>query len=95
MAICERSNSGEAAEDSSELAAKKRALENWIAHATRRGQQFIAWNRRLECSRSDAALYRCTARAHPCMIRHLVGRHNPHASGLAVAGLVSAIRQLC
>jgi hypothetical protein len=53
VAVCERSHSGEAAEDSSELAAKKRAIENWVAHASRHGAQFgrwgIAWNRRLEC----------------------------------------------
>jgi hypothetical protein len=75
VALCERSHSGEIAEDKSELTAKKRALESWVAHASRLGEAYtrwgIAWNRQLECTRTDAGLFRCTAVGQPCAIRHV------------------------
>jgi hypothetical protein len=75
VAVCEQSHAGEMAEDRSASAAKKRALANWVVRASRHGEQFtrwgIAWNRRLDCSRTDAGLLRCQATARPCTIRHV------------------------
>src|SRR3954452_13152620 len=75
VALCERSHSGEIVEDKSEFVAKKRALDSWVAQAGRLGEAYtrwgIAWNRQLECTRTDAGLFRCTAVGRPCAIRHV------------------------
>jgi hypothetical protein len=75
VSVCEKMHIGEIAEDKSELLAKKRALENWVAHASRYGEQYarwgIAWDRRLDCTRSDTGLFRCKALARPCAIRQV------------------------
>jgi hypothetical protein len=75
VALCERSLSGDVAEDKSELLAKKRALESWVAHAGRLGEQFTRWgiarNRQLDCTRTDAGLFRCKAVGLPCAIRQV------------------------
>ena len=58
-ALCERSHAGEVAEDKSELVAKQRALESWLSQARKYGEQYtrwgIAWNRQLDCARTDTA----------------------------------------
>jgi hypothetical protein len=75
MNECKQSHAGEAAEDKSELLAKKRALESWVSRASRYGDRFarwgIAWNRQLDCARSDTGLFRCKAVGHPCAVRQV------------------------
>lgn len=75
VAVCKPLHSGEPAEDKSEAIAKARALESWTSGARLSGEAFtrwgIAWNRRLECNRTDAGTYRCQASGHPCSIRHV------------------------
>ena len=75
MAVCEKPHAGDAVEDKSELAAKKRALESWVAGVSRLGEQYarwgIAWNRQLDCVRKDSGLFRCKAVGHPCTIRQV------------------------
>lgn len=75
MALCEPSLAGETSEDRDELQAKKGALASWVARAGRYGEPYtrwgIAWNRRLDCTRTDGGLYRCTAIGHPCTIRQM------------------------
>jgi hypothetical protein len=75
VALCERSHAGEAAEDKSELVAKKRALESWLSQAGKYGEQYtrwgIAWNRQLDCARTDTGLFRCKAVGRPCAIRQV------------------------
>jgi hypothetical protein len=75
MALCEGSHAGEVAEDKSELQAKKRALESWLSQAGKYGEQYtrwgIAWNRQLDCARTDAGLFRCKAVGRPCAIRQV------------------------
>jgi hypothetical protein len=72
VGLCKCAHSGEVAEDKSELRAKKLALESWIAHASRYGEGYtrwgIAWNRRLDCTRTDVGLFRCKANGHPCTV---------------------------
>jgi hypothetical protein len=73
--VCEKVHASEAAEDKSEILAKKRALENWVAHARRYGEDFArwgnAWERHFECSRTDSGLFRCKAVARPCAVRQV------------------------
>src|SRR5256885_1644568 len=75
VAICEPLLAGEVAEDKSELIAKKRALESWLSRAGKYGEQYarwgIAWNRQLDCARSEAGLFRCKAVGRPCAIRQV------------------------
>jgi hypothetical protein len=75
VAVCEQSHAGDVAEDKNELLAKKRTLESWVSRASRHGEGFtrwgIAWNRQLDCSRTDTGLFRCKAVGHPCTIRHV------------------------
>ena len=63
MALCEPLLAGEVAEDKSELVAKKRALESWLSLAGKYGEQYtrwgIAWNRQLDCTRTDTGVFRC------------------------------------
>ncbi len=72
---CRCAHAGEVAEDKSELQAKKRTLDSWVARASRYGDEFtrwgIAWNRQLDCARTDAGLFRCKAVGHPCPIRQV------------------------
>src|SRR4029077_4569181 len=69
MALCERSHAGEVAEDKSELVAKQRALESWLVQARKYGEQYtrwgIAWNRQLDCARTDTGSFRCKAVGRP------------------------------
>jgi hypothetical protein len=75
VGVCKPSHAGEVAEDKSELQAKKRALESWVARASQYGKPYALWgiaaNRRLECTRTDSGLFRCTAVGHPCTIRQV------------------------
>lgn len=75
MALCERSHAGEVAEDKSELVAKKRALDSWLAQAAKHGEQYtrwgIPWNRRLDSTRTEAGLFRCQAAGRPCAVRQV------------------------
>ena len=73
--VCEKMHASEAAEDKSEILAKKRALENWVAHARQYGEDFArwgdAWERHFECTRTDCGLFRCKAVARPCAVRQV------------------------
>jgi hypothetical protein len=75
VGVCNPSHAGEVIEDRSELQAKKRALESWVSQAKRYGEQYarwgIAWNRQLECARTDAGLLRCKAVGRPCTIQQV------------------------
>jgi hypothetical protein len=75
MALCERLHVGEVVEDKSEEVAKRRALESWVSRAAKYGEPYtrwgIAWNRRLDCARTDTGLFRCTASGRPCSIRQV------------------------
>lgn len=75
VAACKALYVGEEAENSSELLAKKRALESWSKGAQLHGEQFtrwgIAWNRRLDCTRTAAGTFRCQAAGHPCTIQQV------------------------
>ena len=63
------------AEDKSELQAKKRTLESWVARANEHGEEYtrwgIAWNRQLDCKRTEAGLFQCKAIGHPCTVRQV------------------------
>ena len=71
VGLCKCAHS-EVAEDKSELRAKKLALESWIARASRYGEGYtrwgIAWNRQLDCARTDSGLFRCRAHGNPCTV---------------------------
>ena len=73
--VCEKVHASEPAEDKSEVLAKKRALENWVAHARQYGEDFArwgnAWERHFECARTDSGLFRCQAIARPCAVRQV------------------------
>ena len=73
--VCEKMHTTEVAEDKSEMLAKKRALESWVAHASRYGEQYtrwaIAWERQFDCTRADTGLFRCKAIARPCAIQQV------------------------
>ena len=75
MALCERLHAGEFAEDKSELVAKQRALESWLVQARKYGEQYtrwgIAWNRQLDCARTDIGSFRCKAVGRPCAVRQV------------------------
>jgi hypothetical protein len=75
MALCERSHAGEVAEDKSELVAKQRALESWLVQARKYGEQYtrwgIAWNRQLDCARTDIGSFRCKAVGRPYAVRQV------------------------
>jgi hypothetical protein len=75
MALCERLQAGEVAEDKSELVAKQRALESWLSQARKYGEQYtrwgIAWNRQLDCARTDTGSFRCKAVGRPCAVRQV------------------------
>jgi hypothetical protein len=76
VAACKAPLAGEHVEDRSETTAKRHALESWTK-ATRlhHGEQFtrwgIAWNRRLDCKRTDKGVFRCQAIGHPCTIEQV------------------------
>lgn len=74
-ALCEAMLAGEVAEDKDELAAKKRALESWVAGAKQLGEEFtrwaIAYNRRIDCARTSTGLHRCKAVGQPCTIKQV------------------------
>ena len=73
--VCKDMHTSQAVEDKSEAMAKKRALENWVAHASRYGEQFTrwgnAWERHFDCARADTGLFRCVAVARPCAVHHV------------------------
>lgn len=75
VAVCERSHAGEMVEDRSASAAKNaRPRKLGRPGKSARGAIHplgIAWNRRLDCSRTDAGLLRCQATGRPCTIRHV------------------------
>ena len=75
VALCELSLSGEIAEDGNEAVARKRALDSWVGHARRLGEQYtrwgIAWNRRIDCSPLEHGGFRCQASGQPCTIQHV------------------------
>ena len=72
VALCKCAHAGEVVEGKSELQSKKLALESWVARARRHGDGYtrwgIAWNRQLDCSRTDGGLFRCKAAGRPCTI---------------------------
>jgi hypothetical protein len=75
VAVCGPSLSGEAADDASEMLARKQALASWVGHASRLGAQYtrwgIAWNRRIECKQLNAGVFSCRASGQPCAIHHV------------------------
>jgi hypothetical protein len=75
VAVCKSSHSGEAAEDRSEVEAKRRALESWTKGARAHGEQFARWgiafNRHIDCTRSKPDLFRCQASGRPCTVQQV------------------------
>ena len=75
VGVCEQVLASQIFEDSNELAAKKRAIEDWGARAKQLGEQYtrwgIAWNRQLGCSPTESGVFRCQAIGHPCAIMHV------------------------
>ena len=75
MRGCEKPLAGDVAEDRNEMLAKKRTLESWVARAGQHGQEFtnwrIAWDRQIDCQRTDSGFYRCKAVGRPCTIRQV------------------------
>ena len=73
--VCRCLCGGRIAEDKSELVAKKHALESWLSLAGKYGEQYtrwgIAWNRQLDCTRTDTGVFRCKAVGRPCAIRQV------------------------
>ena len=72
---CQKPLAGDIAEDRNEMLAKKRTLENWVARAGEHGEQFtswrIAWDRQIECERTELGFYRCKAVGRPCAIQQV------------------------
>jgi hypothetical protein len=61
-----------AIEAPSELAAKKKALDQWLAEARKIGPGYTRWqianNRKLECTKTTTGAHRCQATGAPCTI---------------------------
>jgi hypothetical protein len=75
VGVCKPLYSGARVDDRSEQAAKARALESWGAGARQYGIEYtrwgIAWNRRLDCTRTPAGLFACQAIGHPCTLQQV------------------------
>jgi hypothetical protein len=69
VGVCKALHAGDRVEDKSEISAKRRALESWLAGAEQHGVEYtrwgIAWNRRLECTH-EKGVFSCQAAGHPC-----------------------------
>ena len=66
-----------AADDPAELAARQKALQQWVAEARRIGDGFTRWQlsagRAIQCARVPAG-FLCRASGAPCTISHSPGR---------------------
>ena len=70
--LCKAQIAGQPREATSELQAKKLALESWIAEARKLGANYVSWqlaiNKRLTCQPSALKTFRCQAIGQPCTI---------------------------
>lgn len=68
--LCEPVLAADAAEAPTELAAKRAALERWLALAGKLGPEYTRWqnafNRELACTRTADGGFRCQAAGQPC-----------------------------
>ena len=70
--VCKGLIAGQAREATSEIQAKKLALDSWIAEAGKLGVTYVSWqlaiNKKLACQPSALKTFRCQAVGQPCAI---------------------------
>lgn len=75
VSICESQIQGKTAEAKSELEAKKAALDDWLQQAKKHGPEYTRWqiafDRRIDCTKTAAGLYHCQAVGKPCAAKQV------------------------
>jgi hypothetical protein len=78
VAECEAELAGKRALATTEIEAKKAALEDWLAKAKAIGPGYTRWqpayNRRIDCRKEPSGQFQCQAIARPCMIKQVPGQ---------------------
>ena len=73
--VCQPELAGKQAEAKTELEARKGALQDWTQQAEKIGRGYTRWqiafNRRIDCTKTAAGTFQCQAVGQPCTVEQV------------------------